>query len=156
MTKIQIEGEGKPTDSFRNSTDESKATVSAYLEFKDKTGKQLEEDTDMGPMITEAEAIRVVEWTEEAVSGGATLLTGGSRQGTLVPPTVLEDVPKGVRLDCDEIFGPVVCLYRVKDLEQAVAAANDVDFGLHGAIFTKDIKNAFYAIQHMDVRWCKE
>lgn len=115
------------------------------------TGEQLAEDTDMGPMITEGEAKRVEEWTREAVAQGATLLTGGGRRGTLVPPTVLEDVPRGVKLDCEEIFGPVVCLYKVKDLKEAVERSNAVDYGLHGAIFTNDIKNAFYAIRKMDV-----
>jgi len=115
------------------------------------TGEQLAEDNDMGPMITEDEAKRVEEWTREAVAQGATLLTGGDRRGTLVPPTVLEDVPRGVKLDCEEIFGPVVCLYKVKDLKEAVERSNAVDYGLHGAIFTNDIKNAFYAIRKMDV-----
>jgi glyceraldehyde-3-phosphate dehydrogenase (NADP+) len=116
-----------------------------------KTGYQLDEDTDMGPMITEVEAARVVSWVTEAVDQGATLLTGGTRQGTLVPPTVLENVPTGCRLDCQEIFGPVVALYPFRNLEEAVERANRVDYGLHGAIFTQDLDRAFYAIRHLDV-----
>ena len=118
---------------------------------KYKTGYQLDEDTDMGPMITESEAIRVIDWVEDAVSKGAKLLTGGTREGTLVPPTVLENVPPEAKLDCEEVFGPVVCLYSVDSLEEAVHKSNSVDFGLHGAIFTKNINNAFYAIKRMDV-----
>ena len=131
-----------------------------YQQFRDafvertkqyKTGYQLDEDTDMGPMINEAEAIRVMEWIEEARSLGATLLTGGTREGTLVQPTVFEDMPREARLDSQEVFGPVVSLYRVENLDQAIELANGVNYGLHGAIFTQDLNRAFYAIKHMDV-----
>jgi glyceraldehyde-3-phosphate dehydrogenase (NADP+) len=118
---------------------------------KYKTGLQLEEDTDMGPMITEGEAIRVMEWISDAVDKGAAVLTGGERQGTLVQPTVLENVSEEAKLSCEEIFGPVVCLYKVKTLEEAVDRSNGVNYGLHGAIFTRDLGNAFYAVQKMDV-----
>jgi len=116
-----------------------------------KTGYQLDEDTDMGPMITEADAVRTIEWVEEATAGGARVLTGGTRKGTLVQPTTLENVPAGCKLDCQEIFGPVVCLYPVESLEEAVEKSNSVNYGLHGAIFTQDVNNAFYAITRMDV-----
>jgi glyceraldehyde-3-phosphate dehydrogenase (NADP+) len=131
-----------------------------YQEFRDKfvertkrykTGCQLDEDTDMGPMITETEAKRVVGWVDEAVGQGAALLTGGTREGTLVQPTVMENMPAGAKLDCDEVFGPVVCLYPAADLEEAIEKSNAVNFGLHGAIFTQNLNNAFYAIQKMDV-----
>jgi glyceraldehyde-3-phosphate dehydrogenase (NADP+) len=131
-----------------------------YDEFRDKfvartnkykTGYQLDEDTDMGPMITEGEAKRVVDWVEEAVSQGAKVLTGGTREGTLVQPTTMENMPAGARLDCQEVFGPVVSLYPVDTLEEAVEKSNGVDYGLHGAIFTQDVNNAFYAVYNMDV-----
>jgi glyceraldehyde-3-phosphate dehydrogenase (NADP+) len=121
------------------------------LTKKYKTGYQLDEDTDMGPMITAGEAKRVIDWVEEAVSQGAKVLTGGTREGTLVQPTVMEDMPKGAKLDCDEVFGPVVSLYPVDSLEEAVERSNSVNFGLHGAIFTQDVNNAFYAVYNMDV-----
>ncbi len=118
---------------------------------KYKTGFQLDEDTDMGPMITEDEAIRVIEWVEDAVSKGAKLLTGGNRNGTLVPPTVLESVPATAKLDCQEIFGPVVSLYSFRSLDEAIKKANSVEYGLQGAVFTKDISKAFHVIRKMDV-----
>ena len=118
---------------------------------KYKTGFQLDEDTDMGPMITEGEARRVIEWVDEAKNLGATVLTGGTREGTLVQPTVLEKVPAQAKLDCQEIFGPVVSLYPFDTLDEAIKKANSVDYGLHGAIFTKDLSNAFTAIKKMDV-----
>jgi len=132
----------------------------AYDEFRDKfvartkkykTGYQLDEDTDMGPMITEAEAKRVIEWVEESTSQGAKVLTGGKREGTLVQPTVMEDMPSGAKLDCQEVFGPVVSLYPVDSLEEAVEKSNAVDFGLLGAIFTENLNSAFYAVYNMDV-----
>ena len=87
---------------------------------KYKTGYQLDEDTDMGPMINEKEAIRVIEWVEDAVGKGAQLLTGGTRKGTLVQPTVFENMPSTAKLDCQEVFGPVVTLYSIKNLDQAI------------------------------------
>ncbi len=131
-----------------------------YDEFRDKfvartkkykTGYQLDEDTDMGPMITEGEAKRVIEWVEESKSQGAICLTGGTREGSLVQPTVMENMPKGARLDCDEVFGPVVSLYPVDSLEEAVERSNAVDYGLLGAIFTENLNSAFYAVYNMDV-----
>ena len=131
-----------------------------YEEFRDKfvsrtkkyiVGYQLDEDTDMGPIITDEEARRVIEWVEDAVLKGAKVLTGGSRKGSLVQPTVLENVSSEAKLDCQEIFGPTVNLYPVKNLEEAVKKSNSVEYGLHGAIFTKDLNNAFYAIKNMDV-----
>ncbi len=133
---------------------------SIYNEFRDKfvartkkykTGYQLDEDTDMGPMITEGEAKRVIEWVEDAVSKGAKVLTGGTREGSLVQPTVLENVSSDAKLDCQEIFGPTVNLYPVENIDEAIQKSNGVNFGLHGAIFTNDLNTAFYAIKKMDV-----
>ncbi len=121
------------------------------LTKKIKVGYQLDEDTDMGPMITERDAIRVEEWIEEAIQGGANLLTGHHREGSVCQPTVLENMPFGCKLDVEEVFGPVVCMYRFQTLEQAIEKANEVNYGLHGAIFTTSIANAHKAIQEMDV-----
>ncbi len=118
---------------------------------KYKTGFQLDENTDMGPMITEADAKRVIDWIEEAVSRGAKVLTGGTREGSLVQPTVLENVPSDAKLDCQEIFGPTVNLYPIENIDEAIEKSNAVDYGLHGAIFTNDLNTAFYAIKKMDV-----
>jgi len=120
------------------------------LTKKYKTGYQLDEDTDMGPMITEKEAERVEAWVKEAVNGGAKLLTGGTRKGTLFQPTVLADVPPGSKLDCEEVFGPVVCLYSIRTLDEAIEKANNVKYGLHAAIFTRSIDHAFKAIQGLE------
>ncbi|UCF05565.1 MAG: aldehyde dehydrogenase family protein [bacterium] len=116
-----------------------------------KVGPQLEEDTDMGPMITEGEAKRIERWVNDAVKKGAKILTGGKRKGSLYEPTVLADVPPGSKLDKEEVFAPTVNLYPVGDIDEAIKKANDVNFGLHAGIFTKDIEKAFKAIRELDV-----
>ena len=133
---------------------------SIYNDFRDKfvnhtklykVGHQLDENTNMGPMITEKEAIRVIEWVDDAKEKGANLLTGGTRKGSLVQPTVFENMPSTATLDCKEVFGPVVTLYSVNTLDEAIEKSNNVEYGLHGAIFTNNINNAFHAIKNMDV-----
>jgi glyceraldehyde-3-phosphate dehydrogenase (NADP+) len=121
------------------------------LTKKLKVGFQLDEDTDMGPMITEGEAKRVEEWVKEAVAQGAELLTGGKRTGTLFEPTVFRKMPGEARLNCEEVFGPVVSLYRVSSLDEGIELANSVKYGLHGAIFTRSLDNAFKAIRELEV-----
>ena len=86
-----------------------------------------------------------------AVQGGARVLAGGRREGALVWPTVLEAVPDGARLDCEEVYGPVVSLYRAASLDDAIARANRVDYGLHAAIFTENLTAAFAAIRGLHV-----
>ncbi len=116
-----------------------------------KVGYQLDEDTDMGPMITEEEAARVERWVTEAVKAGAELLTGGKRKGTLFEPTVFRNMPENAKLNCEEVFGPVVNFYKVSSLDEAISKANSVKYGLHGAIFTRSLDNAFKAIRELDV-----
>jgi len=131
-----------------------------YEEFEDKfvartkrmkVGYQLDESTDMGPMITEMEAERVERWVKEALEDGAELLTGGKRHGTLFQPTVFRNMPSRAKLNCEEVFGPVVSLYRVSSLDEAISQANSVRYGLHGAIFTRSLDHAFKAIRELDV-----
>jgi len=130
-----------------------------YEEFKEqfvsitsryKIGDKLKEETDMGPMITEQEAIRVEKWVQEAVSNGARVIIGGKRNGALMEPTVLEDVPKTVRIHYEEVFGPTVNLYPVDTIEQAIAEANSLPYGLHAAVFTKNIDVAFRIAYELD------
>jgi len=118
---------------------------------KIKVGYQLDETTDMGPMITEKEAIRVENWVREASEKGATILTGGHRNGTLMEPTVLANVPPEAKINCQEVFGPVVALYPIQSLEEGIERANAVEYGLHGAIFTTDLNKAHKAIRELDV-----
>jgi glyceraldehyde-3-phosphate dehydrogenase (NADP+) len=113
-------------------------------------GDKLDENTDMGPMITEPEAARVEQWLSQAKQAGAAVLTGGDRSGTLVQPTVLCGVPKSVQVHCEEVFGPTVNLYPVDSVEQALAEANALPFGLHAALFTQDVDMAFRLANGLD------
>ncbi|MFQ5928490.1 MAG: aldehyde dehydrogenase family protein [Acidobacteriota bacterium] len=113
-------------------------------------GDQLQESTKMGPMIREADAVRVGEWIQEAVSGGARVVTGGERQGTLLQPTVVADVDPGMRISRDELFGPAVAVTRFDDIDQAITLANDTRYGLSAGIFTQDIDRAIRFAREVD------
>jgi glyceraldehyde-3-phosphate dehydrogenase (NADP+) len=115
-----------------------------------KVGPKLEEDCDMGPLITEAEARRVEAWVDDAVEAGAKVECGHEREGAAYWPTVLTGVPGGVRVDCDEIFGPVVNLYPIRDLEEGIRRSNGVDFGLQAAVFTTSLASAFRAVEGLE------
>ncbi len=123
-------------------------------EFLDKisqyrVGDKLNETTDMGPMITKEEADRVEEWVNEAVDTGARLTIGGKREGNFYWPTVLENVSKSAKVVREEIFGPVVVVSPYETIDDAIREANDSDYGLHAAIFTKDINRALYAAKEL-------
>ncbi len=115
-----------------------------------KIGDKLKEETMMGPMITETEAKRIEQWVNEAVAGGAKLLTGGKRDGAMYDPTVLEDVPVGAKVHYEEVFAPTVNLYPVDDLDKAIAQANALPYGLLAGIFTRDLETAFKAAYELD------
>jgi glyceraldehyde-3-phosphate dehydrogenase (NADP+) len=112
-----------------------------------KVGDKLNEQTDMGPLITEEVARRVEDWVQEALDAGARLLTGGTRDGSFYSPTLLDRVPENSSVAACEVFGPVTVLWPFDDLEEAIERANAVDFGLQGAIFTTDLAVAFRAAQ---------
>jgi glyceraldehyde-3-phosphate dehydrogenase (NADP+) len=114
-------------------------------------GSKFDESTDMGPLITENEAVRVETLVQEAVDMGAACLTGGVRNGAFYTPTILAEVPQESRIAQEEIFGPVVLLYKVKDLEEAVDRSNESPYGLQAGIFTKNIDRAFSAIKTLEV-----
>jgi glyceraldehyde-3-phosphate dehydrogenase (NADP+) len=116
-----------------------------------KAGSSMDEETDVCAMITTGQAERVEAWVREAERGGARVLAGGRREGALMWPAVLESVPEGAHLDCDEAYGPVVSLYRVGSLDEAIARANKVDYGIHAAVFTENLRAAFKAIRGLHV-----
>jgi acyl-CoA reductase-like NAD-dependent aldehyde dehydrogenase len=91
-----------------------------------------------GPLIDEANADRVAQWIERARSAKGRLLSGGDRQGNVITPTLLEEVPSDEPVVCDEVFGPVACLDAYEDFGQALLMANDSNYGLQAGIFTND------------------
>ncbi|SDX48406.1 aldehyde dehydrogenase family protein [Salimicrobium album] len=116
-----------------------------------KVGDPNDPDTDVGPMIGEKEAEAAVEWIEEAKSGGATVLHGGTRKGALLEPTVLTDVDESMKVVSEEVFAPVVSILSFSNLKEGVKEVNKSKYGLQGGIFTQNVNNAFYAARNVQV-----
>src|SRR5437870_4709759 len=91
-------------------------------------------------MIREKEAVRVDEWVREAVASGARVVTGGTRQGAMYAPTIVADVKPDMRISCDELFGPAVAVSPFTDIDEAIALANDTNYGLAAGIFTENLE----------------
>jgi acyl-CoA reductase-like NAD-dependent aldehyde dehydrogenase len=106
-------------------------------------GDQLDERTKVGPMVREKEAARVDEWVKEAVAQGARVVVGGQRQGAMYAPTIVADVKPEMRISSDELFGPAVAVTPFDDIDQAIALANDSQYGLAAGIFTENIEWAW-------------
>ena len=115
-------------------------------------GDPLDEDTDVGPLITPGDRDRVKEWIDEAVAGGAKLLTGGDLvdDGRCLAPTLLESAPREAKVWCEEVFGPVATVDSFSSFEQALAMANDSKFGLQAGVFTRDLGKALQAGRTLD------
>lgn len=105
-------------------------------------GNPMNETTKVGPMIRESEAIRVEQWVQEAVRGGAHIVIGGERRGAIYAPTIVADVKPHMRISCEELFGPVVAFTPFQAPEEALALANDSRFGLAAGVFTESLDTA--------------
>jgi len=115
------------------------------------TGDPWDDKTQVGPLVDEKAAERVAAWVDEAAARGATVLTGGTRDGATYAPTVLADVPADARVSCAEVFGPVLVIAPVDDADAAFAAVNDSRFGLQAGVFTRDLATAFRAHAELEV-----
>ncbi len=107
--------------------------------------------TFVGPVISEDAAVRIEAWIDEAVAKGAKRLAGGARQGAVVPPTLLTHISNTMRVGCNEIFGPVVCIVPFKTLAEAIARVNATPFGLATGLFTNRLGDALAAAQQLEV-----
>jgi glyceraldehyde-3-phosphate dehydrogenase (NADP+) len=114
------------------------------------TGDPLDEAVQMGPMINETEAERVRSWVQEAVRGGARLLVGGERDGAIHRPTLLADVDPSLRVSREELFGPAVAVTTFSGIDEAIALANNSDYGLGAGIFTESIRSAMAFVRRVE------
>lgn len=132
----------------------------AYEEFMDsfapkvralKVGHPLDEATDLGSLISASDGERVRMWLAEARAAGAECLVGGDVQGGIVAPTVVVQAGPELRVNCQELFAPVVTVQTYADFEEALQAVNNSDFGLQAGVFTNDIKRIYRAYETLDV-----
>jgi len=116
-----------------------------------KTGDPLDDTTDLGSLIRESDAARASDWIQEAVRGGARLLCGGRRNGALLEPAVLTGTKPDMKVNCQEIFAPVVTVEPYDDFNAAVRQINNSPYGLQAGIFTRDAKLLFHAYEELEV-----
>jgi len=131
-----------------------------YDEFKSRyvekvkalvSGDPSNEDTFIGPMISEGEAERLHGWIEEAKEKGATILCGGTRDGAMLEATVMENVPNDCDASAEEAFGPLSILVPFDDYDEALEEVNNSRYGLQAGVFTRDIYKAHKAWDVLDV-----
>jgi acyl-CoA reductase-like NAD-dependent aldehyde dehydrogenase len=114
-------------------------------------GDPLDEHTDVSALISREDTARMSEWLQEAVSAGAKVLTGGeATEHGVFRPTVVEGAPASVRLQCEEVFGPMVTITRYTDFDDALRQANDSRYGLQAGVFTADLAKALKAAKTLD------
>ena len=115
-----------------------------------KTGDPSLSSTDVGPMISLYDAQRAESWVAEAVSGGAELLTGGTRERSVLQPAILRNVTMEMRVARQEIFAPVVVVIEYNDFREAIDYANNTSYGLSAGVFTSNVSTAMEAIRSLD------
>jgi acyl-CoA reductase-like NAD-dependent aldehyde dehydrogenase len=113
-------------------------------------GNPEEEKTDIGPLISEKEAVRIENWVNEAISNGARLLCGGIRNESFFEPTILTNVQPDMKVMCQEIFGPVINVVPYDDIDQVFKQANDSNFGLQVGLFTSSLPLAMRAVNELE------
>ncbi|NUT35408.1 MAG: aldehyde dehydrogenase family protein [Hamadaea sp.] len=116
-----------------------------------RVGDPLDPTTDVGSMVDEQAAERVVRWTAEAVAGGASVTTGGERHGATVVPTVVANPPAAAAVVTDEVFGALVSVLPYDDFDAAIASCNESRFGLQAGLFTRDIGRIVTAWRDLEV-----
>lgn len=116
-----------------------------------KMGDPKDEDTFIGPMISEQEAERLDHWIQEGVKAGGKLLCGGARDGAMLEATLMEEVPEHLDICAEEAFGPVAVLSKFNSFDEALRRVNDSQFGLQAGVFTRDWVKVQQAWDELDV-----
>jgi acyl-CoA reductase-like NAD-dependent aldehyde dehydrogenase len=116
-----------------------------------RSGDPFDERTEVGPMIQRADAERAEQWIAEAVAEGAQVLCGGTRSGSVLAPTVLTGTTEKQRVNCEEIFAPVVTVEAYDDFGEALARVNRSRFGLQAGVFTRDMERLLRAYEELEV-----
>ena len=116
-----------------------------------KVGDVLDDHTDVGPMISAEAAERVERWISEAVAGGAKIALGGKRNGLFLEPTVLLHTTAEMKVNCEEVFAPLVTVTPYRDLTEAITAANASPWGLQAGVFTTNLQTMFRLHAELDV-----
>jgi len=131
-----------------------------YAEFLDafaarvrklKVGDPMDAETYVGPMISEAAAMRTEQWIAAAVKGGAQVAVGGDRRGSVLEPTVLTGTTPDQQVNCEEIFAPVTTVTPYREYEDALQAVNASRYGLQAGVFTRDVTRLMRAWDRLDV-----
>lgn len=116
-----------------------------------RLGDPTRAETEVGPLILPKEVVRVESWVNEALKAGAKITVGGERIGErLYQPTVVVEPSPSVRLSCEEVFGPVTCIYGYQDFEEAITRANSLPYAFQASIFTRDLTTALKAARDLD------
>jgi acyl-CoA reductase-like NAD-dependent aldehyde dehydrogenase len=114
-----------------------------------RVGDPLDEETDMGPLCTDEVLARTIEHVEDAVAKGARIVHGGGHEGRVHEPTILEGVTSNMSIAKEETFGPVAPIMTFSDLDEALAVANETDYGLTAAVFTRSLHDAWHAAEEL-------
>jgi acyl-CoA reductase-like NAD-dependent aldehyde dehydrogenase len=113
-------------------------------------GDPADEATDVGPLIEREARDRVLAWIEEAGAAGAEILTGGELEGELLRPTVIANAGPGLKVSCEEVFGPICTVTAYDTLDEAIELANGTRYGLQAGIFTSNVKTALEAARRLE------
>ena len=116
-----------------------------------QVGDVLDERTDIGPMIASEAADRVERWIAEAVSAGATIALGGKRNGVFLEPTVLLNTTAEMKVNCEEVFAPLVTVTPYRSLDDAIVWTNTSPYGLQAGVFTTNLQTMFRLHAELDV-----
>ena len=115
------------------------------------SGNPSDEATEVGPLVRLSDAERVEQWVKEAVEGGAKLIAGGGRQGSMMEPTILTGTKPGMKVRDEEVFGPVVAIEPYEDFEEALAEVNHSKYGLQAGLMTRDAGRILTAYRELEV-----